>query len=234
MYWPIFILVFLFMPFAQTGDMNGTTETSKAEFPPAGVWISTDVIIDVGHGGIDSGTVFGDLEEKDINLEIARMTYEMLNRKGILVVLNRTDDRALSDDNRWLQSRSRHRRDLAQRKQLANDLRPRLMVSLHVNWSAKPDQQGPVVLYQNNEVSRQLAENVQRELNKLYGTSKLPVRGKTYYLLNHTDCPAVIVEMGYLSNPLDRQRLIKPGKQKEIAAAISAAIEQYLSRNTSG
>lgn len=188
----------------------------------------TDVLIDVGHGGIDSGTTYGSLYEKKINLEIALLTYNLLVEKGIHTIINRTDDRALSEDNTWLPIRSRHLRDLAQRKQLANDLKPQIMVSLHVNWTSVSHQKGPFVLYQRNEQSKQLAERIQQSLNDLYETANKPYRGKTYYLLNHTKCPTVIVEMGYISHKQDRERLTHPQTQKEIAAAICSAIEKYL------
>jgi len=204
------------------------TLTFFGETFPEGGRPEIDVILDAGHGGIDSGTLHGNLQEKQINLEIALLCYDILRNAGVRVALNRNDDRALSDDNRWLKSRSRHRRDLAQRGQLANDLQPKMLVSLHVNWSKDAGERGPIVLHQKNEQSRKLAQLVQQSLNAVYGTASQPLLGKTYYLLNHVRCPAVIVEMGYISNADDRRRLTSPNEQKEIAEAICSAIIHYL------
>lgn len=186
-----------------------------------------DVLIDVGHGGVDSGTSHENLLEKEINLQMAHILYQRLSEKGYRVGVNRTNDYALSDENRWLQNPSRHLRDLAQRKHLAIELRPQAMISLHVNWSGDPRRRGPVVLYQKNNQSYFLAYVMQNALNKLYQMNHIPVMGRTYYVLNHSACPTVIVEMGFVSNQKDRQMLTSPAKQQQLAEAIAAAIDEY-------
>lgn len=189
--------------------------------------LHADIIIDAGHGGIDGGTSYQGILEKDINLDVALLTYQLLKKKNTNVILNRTGDYALSDHNHWLHSRSRHRRDLAQRKELAVEIKPLAMVSLHVNWSRNRSAHGPIVLHQNNESSIKLAEHLQDSLNKLYGTKKKPLLGKTYYLLNRTDSPTVIVEMGHLSNAEDREMLTSKRGKKAIAAAIAEGLLKY-------
>lgn len=201
----------------------GTPQLYALAIPP----IRPDVLLDAGHGGIDGGTLYGKVLEKDINLAIARKTYTALQKKGYHVVLNRTKDYALSEDNGWLQNRSRHIRDLAQRKQLANELQPRVMVSLHVNWSKSTSTSGPMIIYQNNQESKLLAHILQRKLNNYYHTEGEPILGRTYYLLNYTKCPTVIIEMGFISNPNDRRKLTNSAEQAKIASGISDAINEY-------
>lgn len=188
----------------------------------------TDIVIDAGHGGIDGGAVYGSLLEKDINLAIAKKLYTILNEKSISVVLNRKGDYALSDENSWLRISSRHKRDLAQRAHLANELHPRLLVSIHMNTSGSSGQRGPLVIQQKNTYSRLAAILVQQSLNRVYGTAERPVTGTKYYLLNHSECPAIIAELGYLTNSADRERLTNPKEQQRLALALGAAIEQYL------
>jgi N-acetylmuramoyl-L-alanine amidase len=186
-----------------------------------------DVLIDVGHGGIDGGTSHGELLEKDINLEIAKKTFQVLNEKGFSVIVNRTGDYALSEENRWLKHFSRHKRDLAQRAQLANDLKPLIMISLHVNSSRDRRKTGPLVLQQNKLQSILLASSIINTLNRLYQTDEKPVYGKKFYLLNRAQCPTVIVELGYMTNEADRSRLTNPGEQSRIAHSLCSAVEQY-------
>lgn len=186
-----------------------------------------DVLIDAGHGGIDGGTSYGSLLEKDINLKMAKILYELLSERGHCVALNRTGDYALSDENQWFHSFSRHRRDLVQRKYLAAELVPQLMLSLHVNYSSHPEARGPVVLYQKSTQSYLFADILQHSLNKLFGTSKEPVRGSTFYLLKQRYCPTVIVEMGFISNARDREFLTQPEKQRKLAEAICQAVDEY-------
>lgn len=187
-----------------------------------------DVLIDVGHGGIDSGTVHGTIEEKNINLAIAKKTYDELKRKGFNVMLNRMDDYALSSENEWLRIRSRHKKDLAQRSHLANEVKPRMMLSLHVNSSRSSGTRGPLMLYQKNEKSKQLATLLQQAMNPLYGVTEKPRYGKTYYVLRHTKVPTVIVEMGYLTNPQDREMLTQDKGQHLIAKHIGTGVETFL------
>ncbi|MFF2156273.1 N-acetylmuramoyl-L-alanine amidase [Paenibacillus chitinolyticus] len=193
-----------------------------------------DVLIDVGHGGIDGGAVHGDLLEKDINLAVAKQTYQLLTTAGYRVVLNRDKDYALSDDNKWLNNRSRHIRDLAQRMQMANDLKPKLLISLHVNSSFSRSKKGPYVLHQNNAGSLFLATQIQERLNAISGTRHLPILGKTYYLLKRAQSPSVIVEIGFITNAEDRARMTSAEGRQKIAAAIRDAVAAYIAHGDLG
>lgn len=189
---------------------------------------SADIILDVGHGGIDSGTMVGKYEEKDMNLAIAKKTYKALVKRGYRVIINRTEDYALSDDNRWSFG-GRHRKDLAQRSGLANTIKPKIMLSLHINWSKKSNTRGPLVIYQNQSDSILLASLLQDTLNNVYGMEELPVLGKKYFVLRFTKCPSVIVELGFLSNKTDRKLLNDSHHQAKLAKAITHAVDQYFS-----
>ncbi|WP_310501459.1 N-acetylmuramoyl-L-alanine amidase [Paenibacillus qinlingensis] len=189
---------------------------------------TADIILDVGHGGIDSGTMVGKYEEKDMNLAIAKKTYKALVKRGYRVIINRTEDYALSDDNRWSYG-GRHRKDLAQRSGLANTIKPKIMLSLHINWSKKSNTRGPLVIYQNQSDSILLAGLLQDSLNTVYGMEELPVLGKKYYVLKFTKCPSVIVELGFLSNKTDRKLLNDNHHQAKLAKAITQAVDQYFS-----
>ncbi|SDN57682.1 N-acetylmuramoyl-L-alanine amidase [Paenibacillus sp. yr247] len=185
-----------------------------------------DVIIDVGHGGIDSGALYGKHQEKDMNLAISKKTYKLLKKRGYRVIINRTEDYALSEDNKW-SSGGRHRKDLAQRSGIANTINPKMMLSMHINWSGKSNRRGPLVIYQNQSESILLAHILQGSLNRVYGTDELPVLGKKYYVLRHTKCPSVIVELGFISNKADRKLLNSSHHQAKLAEAITHAVEQY-------
>lgn len=185
------------------------------------------ILIDVGHGGIDGGTSYGDILEKDINLDISRRLYMLLRSHGYRTILNRTGDYALSDENRWLKTRSRHIRDLAQRKELSEQVPASIVVSMHVNWGRNKARRGPLVLHQNDGRSAFLATSIQNSLDTLYNSHRLPQVGEPFYLLKHVDSPAVIVETGFISNTEDRAMLTSKRGQQKIAEAIYAGIVQY-------
>lgn len=187
------------------------------------------ILIDAGHGGIDGGTSFGEVLEKDINLAISRRLYMILRSHGYRTILNRTGDYALSDDNRWLNSRSRHIRDLAQRKELSEQVPSSIVISLHVNWARNKTKRGPLVLHQDEARSALLAGSLQHALEDMYDLRRFtqPELGKPFYLLKHVDSPAVIVETGFISNAEDRAMLISTRGQQKIAEAIYAGIAEY-------
>ncbi|MFF2886814.1 N-acetylmuramoyl-L-alanine amidase [Paenibacillus sp. NPDC057967] len=187
----------------------------------------TTVIIDVGHGGIDGGASHGSTLEKDINLAVASKLYLMLRSQGIPAIMNRTGDYALSEENRWHNTRSRHRKDLSQRRQLTEEIGSELLVSLHVNAARNSTKRGPLVLHQNAGESALLAFCLQDALNRQQATLGLPRLGEPFYLLRRVDQPSVIIEMGFISNAEDRAMLTNPAKQNEIAHAIASGIRQY-------
>ena len=188
-----------------------------------------DVIIDVGHGGIDGGTSTSlGVLEKDINLAIGKKLYYLLQKQSYNVGITRLDDYALSDDNQYDQLLSRHLKDLKQRKLIADTLKPKLFISLHGNWSESKKAKGPIVIYQPNNASYAVARIMQYHLNKPYGTQKLPRMGDKYFLMKHLKTTSVIVEMGYLSNQDDLIYLTKEETQNEIAAGLAEAIGEYL------
>lgn len=187
------------------------------------------ILLDVGHGGIDGGTSAQGVLEKDINLAISQKVYLLLRSKGYAVIINRLGDYALSDENRWLNSRSRHTRDLAQRKSLSEEVSTDIVVSIHANWSPRSTAHGPVVLHQKEGRSYLLAQSIQDAMNELYETEHGVVWGKPFYILNYVKQPAVIVETGFLSNAADRTRMSDPTEQKRIAQSIANGIIYYLS-----
>ncbi|RAV06343.1 N-acetylmuramoyl-L-alanine amidase [Paenibacillus sp. YN15] len=209
-----------------TGLLASPGASSAA--PPELASPGARIVIDVGHGGVDSGTTYGTILEKDINLAVGLKLYSLLQSRHVAASINRTTDYALSDDNPG-KNGGRHRRDLAQRVEIANKLKPAFMLSLHVNWTANAARSGPLVIYRKNqEQGKRLAMKLQQELNRLYGTNTEPVASKSYYVLTHGRIPSVIVEMGFLSNKKDRQLLVTPQFQQKLADAIAKACTDAL------
>ncbi|MFC4777273.1 N-acetylmuramoyl-L-alanine amidase [Paenibacillus sp. GCM10023252] len=221
------------LPAAPSAKTVSATPQTRAFIPdeayPAHHWTtpSVSVLIDAGHGGIDGGAFHEDVLEKHINLAIARKLYLLLRSQGVNAVLNRTGDYALSDDNGWHNSRSRHQRDLSQRTELTGEIHTEMLLSLHVNWSRSPAVRGPLVLHQDNGESALLAYCIQDALNVQQNKAYLPRRGKPFYLLNRVKQPAVIVEMGFISNAEDRAMLTNVHQQTVIASAIASGVRHY-------
>lgn len=186
-----------------------------------------DVMIDVGHGGIDGGTSAGELLEKDLNLAIGRKLYATLQARGYGVSITRLHDYALSDDSPFSSIRSRHLRDLKQRVYIAKVVKPKLFISIHTNYSSISSIRGPLVIHQNTAESYLFAQLLQESLNETAQINKKSYPSRRYFLLNGVKTPALITEVGYISHYAERKKLVDDAYQDKLVNAIAQAIEQY-------
>jgi len=184
------------------------------------------IVIDPGHGGIDGGTSANGLLEKDVNLRMGHILRQVLEAHQYQVVMTRTDD---SDVSHFVpEGTSRYRRDLKGRVRLVGRVRPITFISIHVNWHKDSWRRGAIVYYQEGEEeSRLLAEAVQKELN-LIQEVKRQVRSGDFYVLRNTDIPAVLIEIGFISNPEDRKLMQDEVYLTKQAEAIMAGLEAFL------
>lgn len=189
------------------------------------------IVIDPGHGGIDGGTNFEGILEKNINLEIGMQLKEKLVKRGAKVIMTRETDESLDSN---VNSRNRHREDLSNRVKIINDSEPDIFISIHVNYIKNPNKLGPIVFYyEGSDKGRELAEKIQDNLNKLSAYLDMDINIKyrpttgDYYILRNTQAPGVIIETGFISNELDRKLLLDKDHQAEIAERISKSIIEF-------
>ena len=191
----------------------------------------TIIIIDPGHGGIDTGTKTKDFIEKEINLLIAKKIQEGLNILGVKTILTRDEDASLEH----MSSREgpRHIRDLDGRLSIIHREKGSFLVSIHINSEPRdPGVTGAIVYYHEREPEAQkLAQAIQNHLNNLTKQHHLqehkPRRGD-FYLLRESKIPGVIVELGFITNPKERGLLKTEEYQMEIAEAILSGIKIYI------
>ncbi|MBO8126984.1 MAG: N-acetylmuramoyl-L-alanine amidase [Firmicutes bacterium] len=200
----------------------------KAGIPAVLPLFGRVIVVDPGHGGIDGGAHdHQGLLEKELNLEIAHRLRKHLREKGAFVVMTREGDHELS----YLSNnyRSRHKRDLNSRVLIAEKSRADLMLSLHVNSSSGSYVRGSMVFYQpENEESRRLAILIQEELSKLSSWhDNPPLAGRVYYILRNSPVTTVLIEVGFLTNPEEKELLVTESYQEKLAEAISSAVVKF-------
>lgn len=201
--------------------------TSNALATPSTPTPAIHIVVDPGHGGIDSGATYAETEEKHVNLAVAQKLFVALEERGYHVIMTRERDEALSDSSDRKEIRSRHQRDLIQRGAIINHFTPQIIISLHAN-SGSTTKRGGQVLYQANGQGYFLAHIVQHKLNKLANTKERPLKNKSLYLLNRSKAIALIVEIGFLSNPFERELLLNHAYQKELSTAIAEGIDEFM------
>ena len=196
---------------------------NKTTFSP-----SPTIILDAGHGGEDGGASSADgILEKDINLALALTMRDILVANGIKVVLTRDTDTLLYDRNVNFEGRKK-KLDADARLKITNETPNAVFVSIHMNTYPHPSCKGVQVLYsENNEASLALAKIIQSTTKKLLqNENDRPVKrsGSSIYLLRKLECPAVLVECGFLSSPEEAALLADATYRQQLALVLCMGI----------
>ena len=189
------------------------------------------IVIDPGHGGADGGAVSRDgLQEKEVTLQIAKHLRDYLQQSGALVYLTRESDHDLAKpDTRGLSRRKTE--DLMARVAFMKEKRADLFISIHLNSIPSPRWFGPQTFYTNNHPDNQtMAWFIQDELRtQVVDTHRESKTIHGIYIMEQAKIPAVLVEVGFLSNEQEAANLARADYQRQLATAIYRGIMRYLS-----
>ena len=184
------------------------------------------LILDAGHGGEDGGasSASGQLESQ-INLAIVRKTEALMVFLGIRPLLTREEDVSIHDS----AARTLHEKkvsDLKNRVAMINGTDNALLISVHQNHFTDPRYSGAQTFYTPGDISRQWGEETQKLLRAILDPANdrkaRPVPDSAY-LFSHIDCPAILVECGFLSNGREASLLATDAYQRKIAVALAGA-----------
>jgi N-acetylmuramoyl-L-alanine amidase len=173
------------------------------------------IVIDAGHGGKDPGTTSAKgFQEKDINLDVARQIAQILRNKGHRVILTRDSDEFI---------------ELEERAAVANRAKADVFVSIHADSSAKSNLTGFTIYVgrSGSWSSSKLADAIDTRMAQT-SISSNGIKKADYRVLTHTRCPAVLVEIGYLSNYWEAKQLNNNDTQRRLAQAVAEGVTDYL------
>ncbi len=186
------------------------------------------IALDAGHGGPDGGAASAaGILEKDVNLAIVLYLRDFLQEAGAMVILTRDTDTDLADVNR---KSGRKRQDLLRRAELIRDSGADLFLTIHMNAIASSRWYGPQTFYYSNQhpENKRLAELIQAEIKRsVVETHRETKTVNNVYLLKTIAVPSALVEVGFLSNVAEAERLADPNYQRQMAAAIYQAILRF-------
>ncbi|SFA81018.1 N-acetylmuramoyl-L-alanine amidase [Amycolatopsis marina] len=175
------------------------------------------IVIDPGHGGSDAGIEVHGLREADIVWDLARRLEGRMKATGMEALISRGPSHGPAE---------------ADRAAFANEAGADLFLSLHNDQNSSPDAQGVASFHFGNgygttsTVGELLAGFIQRELAARTGLLDCRTHPKTWEILRLTRCPAVRIEIGYLTNPGDRRRLADPAFRDVVAEGILIAVKR--------
>ena len=190
------------------------------------------IVIDAGHGGRDGGAVASDgTKESDLNLSLALMLGDMLESLGYNVVYTRTEDISLVAENSTM---TRKMQDMVKRIEIINGKNTAVFVSLHMNKFTQDKYSGVQVFYSpNNDESRTLADSIQKNIKEFIqpdNNRKTKKAGSNIYLLDKAECVGVLVECGFLSNPMECEKLKNEQYRKELASVFCKSIVEFIEK----
>lgn len=191
--------------------------TAAVSNVPAGqVAVRGRVLLDPGHGGKDTGAEAGGIVEKSLTLEVSLAAAEELRRRGVTVQMTRRNDKFV---------------ELEDRAGAANAFHADLFLAIHADVNPSPAKIGHSILLpqSGNPRARTAAQWLDRDLTAAGSPSHI-IRDddRGLYVLRHTTCPAILLEMGFLSNPIEAGWLRSPAYRHQLSLAIANGVIDYL------
>ena len=189
------------------------------------------IFLDPGHGGSDPGAISGGVREKDLTLSVYNKVSSKLASLGYTVLTSRNVDKDV---------------DLVDRADQANKANADMLLSIHFNAGGRGIARGIETYYyqaqadrvpkinkenHNNperlEKSRKLANKVQQNLLYQTGANDRGVKRASFTVLRETSIPSILVELGFIDNPEERNKIKTNEYQERLANGIVDGIVEY-------
>ena len=185
------------------------------------------IVLDPGHGGNDAGAIGPTgVMEKTVTLNVARELRKLLEAEGAQVIMTREGDTTVSAKG----AKASDIEELGARCEVANRVGADIFISIHADSFTRPEARGTTGYYYSKSTSgrgQKLADCIRRNLVEQLGTPSRGTQPCNFYVVKHTDMPATLIELGFISNKEEEQLLnSKEGVQKA-AQGILDGIEDY-------
>lgn len=185
------------------------------------------IYLDPGHGGTDPGSIYKNIYEKNINLEICLKLQKKLEKKGAIVYLTRYGDYDLSSPNTLMRKKS----DLNNRVRLINESNADMYISIHLNSTNSNAWHGAQVFYDDiKKDNKKIALIMQEEFKQNLNTDREIDEIFNMLLNRKVIVPGVLIEVGFLSNNNERFQLQKDSYQNKISNIIVNGVIKYLKK----
>ncbi|MGJ9383984.1 N-acetylmuramoyl-L-alanine amidase [Salipaludibacillus sp. CF4.18] len=177
------------------------------------------VVIDAGHGGSDPGAVAFNAKEKDLVFKVALLVAEQMRDTNIEIVLTRDGDYFIP---------------LSDRANIANGINADLFISIHANAAGSTAAVGIETFWDDSysaAKSKELASITQAQLLKKLGLRNRGVKQSGFNVIRNSKMPSVLLELGFMTNYGELQKMLTKEFQEDSAEAIKESIDLYFSTN---
>ena len=222
---PIYFLIILCLLIVTIGGSKAVTVLSENY----AVSDRKTVVVDAGHGGVDGGaTSCTGVLESHFNLEIAQKLNDLLNLLGLNTVMIRNTDCSVYTEGQSIAQKKIS--DLKERVRIVNSTENCILISIHQNLFSDSKYSGAQVFYAPTEESQLIAKSLQASFIKMLnpGSHRMEKKADSIYLMQHINCPGILVECGFLSNPQEEYLLRTKAYQQKICCIIACTVSNYL------
>lgn len=184
------------------------------------------IIIDPGHGGSDPGaTGPNNTQEKTLTLAVAQNIKTLLTRAGAKVLMTRETDVDVYGPNASAVD------ELQARAKVGNNNNADAFVSIHIDAFSNPVVGGTsTYYYKKTGYDAILARNIQGNLIKAGGMQDRGIKSAGFYVIKRTEMPAVLCELGFISNP-DEEKLMNTSQfQQKMAQGIVQGLDDFFAQ----
>jgi len=186
------------------------------------------IVIDPGHGGIDSGASSNNVIEKEITLAISKKLADVLQSHGAKVTFTRE-----SDIDYYTRGRGGKRKDLLTRIEMIENSGAEIFISVHCNAFRGANLSGAQVFYSPKfEENKILADRLQQALKEFPPGNKRQAKEDLHILiLNDTKMRGILIETGYLTNQREAILLADNDYQQKLVEQIAKGLAYHFSQN---
>lgn len=236
----ILLLLLIILPLSFTDQINHKVNDTNIKSESASTALQNNsipsqpakIMIDPGHGGIDSGVDIRNVRESDITLDISKKLKSYLEKKSFSVEMSRSTDISLYKLSNIVGTIQK--RELTARTDLINKSGADIFVSIHVNsYPEYPDMSGSIVYYNlNMPKSKELSESIQKQLNSIsiknFKRGTHDPQEADFYLLENSSITGILIETAFITNSTEYNLIQQDEYKSKISMAVADGIEEYL------
>ena len=229
-------------PKPDTSASNNTNKGETVETPPSGTTpsgTSTEpaftpglkgkiIALDAGHGGSDTGAIGPTgVTEKGVTLRVAKALQKLLQAEGATVLMTRTTDTEVSPK----KANASDVEELQARCDVGNDGNADIFISMHMDSFTNSTPSGTTGYYytKGSKASQRLAQYVSEGVVTALGTGNRGTKSCNFYVVKHTDMPATLVEMAFISNDKEEKLMNSEAGINRAAEGILNGLRRFFS-----